>query len=96
MPPKRPPPDLPPPNAAHNTDDTDDTDDADDDTDASPEGNITRAKRDLIKLGLSQGYITAEQLQSALPLAHMSDAELETLFFTFSTLGIRAPKPDQP
>jgi hypothetical protein len=66
--------------------------DADDDADdGAAEGNVMRAKRDLIKLGLQQGFLTSEQIQAALPLSYMSDSELQTLYFTFATMGIQTP-----
>jgi hypothetical protein len=66
--------------------------DADNDADdGAAEGNVMRAKRDLIKLGLQQGFLTSAQIQAALPLSYMSDSELQTLYFTFATMGIQTP-----
>jgi len=60
-----------------------------DDADGDDDGNLQRAKRDLIKLGLNQGFLTQAQIEEALPLEHMSKAEVEALRFTFDTMGIQ-------
>ena len=68
------------------------TDEDDEDDDGSSEGNVTRAKRDLLKLGLSQGHLSQEQLSTMLPTAYMSPSEIETFFFTCATMGIKTPR----
>ncbi|PJB35445.1 MAG: hypothetical protein CO108_25750 [Deltaproteobacteria bacterium CG_4_9_14_3_um_filter_63_12] len=50
--------------------------------------DLQAAKRELIKLGLDQGYLTQAVIESYLPIAHMSDSEIEMIYFTFETMGI--------
>ncbi len=52
------------------------------------DGDVQLAKRELLKVGVDQGYVTRAQLAEYLPLVHMSDSELEMLRFTFESMNI--------
>lgn len=56
--------------------------------------DIQAAKRELIKLGLDQGFLTREIIESYLPIEHMSDSELEMIYFTFEAMGITIQEGD--
>lgn len=66
---------------------------SDADNETPPE--LQDAKQALIKLGMDQGFVTAEQIKEHLPLEHMTSSELDLLKFTFDTMDIEVREDDE-
>jgi hypothetical protein len=45
-------------------------------------------KRELLRKGLGQGFLTWDEIREALPEEHLSDVELEVFLFTCKNMGI--------
>ncbi len=53
------------------------------------DGDIQVAKRELLKIGVDQGFVTRSQIAEHLPLIYLSDSEMEMLRFTFESMNIK-------
>lgn len=52
------------------------------------ETDVHGRKRELLRLGVSRGFLTWREVEEALPLQYLGDTEIEVFLFTCDNLGV--------